>query len=58
MSTSATAPSSPRPYCSSTEPLHPLINREYDYSGTSYGRLEELRRGSLLRSQDQEPQEQ
>jgi hypothetical protein len=58
-SSSATAPSSPRPHHHSTEPPHPRIDQEHDQSGTNYGRLEELRHGSPLRSQDQEgPQEQ
>jgi hypothetical protein len=58
-SSSAPAPSSPRPHCDSVEPPLPQIDREHDQSGTSYGRLEELGHGSPLRSQDQEePQEQ
>ena len=54
------APSSPRPHRPSAKPLHPQIDREHDQSGTGYGRLEELKRGTPLRSQDQgeEPQEQ
>jgi len=58
-SSSATAPSSPRPHHHSAKPSHPQIHQEHDQSGTSYGRLEELRQGSPLRSQDQEePQQQ
>jgi hypothetical protein len=51
-SSSATASSSPRPHRHSTERLRPQIDQEHDQSGTNYGRLEELRHGSLLRSQD------
>jgi hypothetical protein len=59
-SSSATAPSSPRPHRHSTEQSHPRIDREHDQGGTNYGRLEGLRHSSPLRNQDQEeePQEQ
>jgi hypothetical protein len=40
-SSSATAPSSPRPHRHSTEPPHPQIDQEHDQSGTNYGTLEE-----------------
>jgi len=56
-SSSATAPSSPRPHRHSTGPLHPQIDQEHDQSRTNYGRLEELRHGSPLCSQDQEEEE-
>jgi hypothetical protein len=56
-SLSATAPSSPRPHHHSTELPHPQIDQEHDQSGTNYGRLEELRHGSLLLNQDQEEEE-
>jgi hypothetical protein len=43
----------------STEPQHPQIDQEDDQNKLSHSRLEELRRSSLLYSQDQEePQEQ
>jgi len=56
-SSSPTAPSSPRPHRHSTKPSHSQIDQELDQSGTSYGRLEGLRHGSPLRSQDQEEEE-
>jgi hypothetical protein len=51
---SATAPSSPRPRYHSAEPSQPQIGPGHDQSGTGYVRLEEPRRGSPLRSQYQE----
>jgi hypothetical protein len=57
---SATASSSQRPRRHSVEPSHSQIDQEPDQSVTGYGRLEELRCGTPLRSQDQgeEPPEQ
>jgi hypothetical protein len=49
--TSASDSQHPR---SPTKPTHPQIDQEHDQSGTSYGRLEELRHVSPLCSQDQE----
>jgi hypothetical protein len=58
-STGVPTPSALCPYRPSIEPAHPQIDQEDDQSRTSHGRLEELRRGSPLRSQDQdEPQQQ
>ena len=53
-SSSVSPPSSPRPPRRSVEPAHPQIDQVHDQSGTSHGRLEELRHGSPLGSQVQE----
>jgi hypothetical protein len=56
---SVPGPSSHYPHRHSTKPSHPQIDQQHDQSGTSYGRLEDLRQASPLRRQDQEePQEQ
>jgi hypothetical protein len=60
-SSSATALSSSHPPCCYTKQLSLQIDQEDDQGNTSYGRLDELRYGSLLREQDhveEEPQEQ
>jgi len=58
-SSSAPAPCTPHPQHRSVEPLHPQIDQEHNQSGTGNVRLEELRNGSSLCSQDkEEPQEQ
>ncbi len=49
---SASDPSSPRPHRQSTKPPHPQIDQEDDQGGSSYGRLDELGYGTLLREQD------
>jgi hypothetical protein len=60
LSASAPAPSSPQLCHHSVEPSHSQIDQEHDQSGAGNVRLEELSRGSPLRSQDrgEEPQEQ
>jgi hypothetical protein len=61
MSSSATAPKSPRPHRHSTEPPHPQIDQEDDQGGSSYGRLDDLGYSTRLREQDhdeEEPQDQ
>ena len=56
----APALSSPRPHYPSAKSLHPQNDREQNQSGPGCGRLEELKRGTPPRSQDQgeEPQKQ
>lgn len=52
-SSSASAPSSPRPPRRSTEPSYPQINLEHNQGGTRYGRLGERKFGSPLCNHDQ-----